>query len=118
MRRLLEVVKEEKRKMHLQLQHLLEEEIGESFIPEASNNPSKMKPICGHGPNIGYGPYVENDVCEFFQHLKDSSYVSVGKSGWLESSSTSPSISKKQNMGDKSKEAINISSSTPSIKCR
>lgn len=58
---------------------------------------------------------MENDACEFCQHLKDYPSISVGKSGWLESSSNSSSTSKTKNMGGNSKEIINISSSNPSI---
>lgn len=61
LRRLLEVVEEEKRHMCLQLQHVLEEQV-ESSTPKSAKNSSKAKPICGHGPNIGHGPYVENDA--------------------------------------------------------
>ena len=74
-----------------------------------------MKPICGHGLYIGYGPYVDNDACEFCQHLKESPYVPIFKSGWIESSSTSSSTYDIENVGDRSKEVISISSSTPSV---
>lgn len=73
-----------------------------------------MNPICGHGLNIGYGSYVENDACNFCQHLKDSPYVLVGKISWLESSSTLSSTSEIEKMDDMPKEVIHVSSSIPS----
>lgn len=66
LRRSLEIDEEEKRKMHLQFQYVLEEQIGESSIPEVANNSSKMKPICGHGPNTGYGPLLRMILVNFF----------------------------------------------------
>lgn len=68
---------------------MLKEKFAEISTPKAAKNSSKMKPICGHGPNTCYGPYVENDACNFGQHLKDSNYMHVGKSGWIKSSSNS-----------------------------
>jgi len=87
--------------MCLQLQHIVEEHTSECYIPKVAKNPSKMKPICGNGPYIRYGSYVENDACNFCQHIKYSRYVPVGKSGWLK-------------MGGWKKEVISLSSSTPS----
>lgn len=97
--------------MQLQLEQVLEEWVGDSSIPEEKNNFSKMKPICGHCSNKGYEPYVENDASEFCQHLKYFPYVHFGKSGWIESSSTS----KTKNMGEKSNEVISISNYTPLV---
>ena len=57
LRRILEMDEEEKRQMCLQLQHVLEEQVDESSTPMATKDTSKMKPICGHGSNNGYGPY-------------------------------------------------------------
>jgi len=64
------MTKEEKRHMHLQLQHVLEEQVVESSTPVIAKDTSKMKPICGHGSHISYGPYGENDACAFCNHLQ------------------------------------------------
>lgn len=60
---------------------MLKEKVGESSVLKGANNSSKMKPICGHGSNTRYRPYVENDGCDFCKHLKDSPYMLVGRSG-------------------------------------
>lgn len=73
-----------------------------------------MKPICGHRLYTRYGPYVENDACNFCEHIKDSPYVLVGKSGWQESSYTSSSTFETENMGDRPNKVISVSISTPS----
>ena len=65
LRRMLEIVEEEKRHMRLQLQQVLEEKIDESSTPLIAKDISEVKPICGYGSNRGYGPYVENDACAF-----------------------------------------------------
>lgn len=90
---------------------MLKEQFGECSTTVIEKDTSKVKPVCGHGPNTGCGHYVENDACAFSQHLKDSHYMFFGNSGWLDSSSNLSSASEAEKIGGKFKEVINTSSS-------
>lgn len=96
---------------------MLDEQVTESSSHVLASETSKMKLVCGHGSNSGFGPYVEDVACEFCKHLQESHHMLVDKSGWLESSTSwsSSSSSKAEKMNDKFNEVISISSTTPSI---
>ena len=68
LKRLLEDADDEKRKISLMLQEVVEEKIGESY---ATRSPSKTK---------------HADICAFFPHLKDTSYVLDTQNDILEAS--------------------------------
>lgn len=65
LRRMLEIAKEEKRHVHFVLQQVLDEKFAENSTPAPAKENSKMKPVCAHDSNSGFGPYVEDDKCEF-----------------------------------------------------
>ena len=93
LRRMLEMDEEEKRHMHFVLHQVLDEKFAKISTPVTTKYTSKMKPVCGHGSNNGYGPYEEDDACAFCKHLQYSHHMPVGKSGWIESSTSWPSLS-------------------------
>lgn len=73
---------------------MLEEQVAKSSTPVPARETSRMKSICGHGSNNGYGPYEEDDACEFCKHLQEAHHdMPVDKSGWIESSAISLSSS-------------------------
>lgn len=101
--------------MQLQFQHVLEEQVVESSTPVLARETSRMKLVCGHGSNNGYGPYKEDDACNFCKHIQEAHHILVDKSGWLESSAISLlSSSEVEKMNDKFKEVFSISSTIPS----
>jgi len=103
--------------MRFVLRQVLDEQVAESSTLVPARETSSMRPICGHGSNSRFGPYVEDVACAFCKHLQEAHHMPVDKSGWLESSTSwlSSSSSKAETMNDKFKEVISISSSTPSV---
>lgn len=65
LRRMLEMVEEEKRNMRFQLHHVLKEQVTKSSTLLIAKDTSRRKPIRGHGLKSGYGPYGEDDACAF-----------------------------------------------------
>ncbi len=117
LRRMLEIAEEEKGHICFVLHQGLDEQVAESSTPTPTRESFRMRPVCGHGSNSGFGPYVEDVACDFCKHLQEAHHMSVDKSGWLDSSTSWPSLSssKAGKMNDKFKEVISISNSTPSI---
>lgn len=74
--------------MHFVLQQVLDEKVVESATLAPTKETSKMKPVCAHGSNSVFGPYVEDDACEFCKHLQEAHPMEVDKIGWLDSSTS------------------------------
>ena len=96
--------------MNFVLLQVLNEKFAESVTPAAAKETSKMKLIRPHGSNSGFGPYVEDDACDFFKHLQYEHPMAVDKSRWLNLSTSwlSLSSSKEKRMHDKLKEVISM----------
>ena len=91
LRRMLDIVEEEKRHMRFQMQQVLDEKVVESSTTAPTRETSKMKPVCDHGSNSGFGENMKIDACQFSKHLQETHHMPEDKSGWLESSSSWPS---------------------------